>query len=304
MDPVHGYWVQIVAGDANTIDNITQIDVSIFYTADGSQVETPDSTFDADQNAVYKWVKATLPATGGTWSMENGSTTTTWQLGVDNQTPSTMEDTEGEWNLSFVPGKLAMEALAAGGTSPEWDIYVMVTDAAAATDTETITQKAMTAYSEIAMSKATMTFGSLDLGSTKVIQDEGNKITTSVIANDAYALGVASTATWTQDVTLKTIALDNSGGTLIAEGPAFAAGGFGLIIDDVATLGVPTTPQAVTNSSAVTITGHSADARTATADGVSEGTSDKDLYMQIGLASSGIYPGEYTGAITFSVTNN
>jgi len=78
---------------------------------------------------------------------------------------------------------------------------------------------------EIAMSKGSMTFGSLALGTSKVIQDTGNKINTIVIANHAYALGVASLATWTQPVTSKTIALDNSG-------TPTAAGKFGLVIDD------------------------------------------------------------------------
>ena len=227
--------------------------------------------------------------------MVNGETTTSWALGTTNasETPSAMGNTTGEWNLSFVPGKLAMAALAAGNTSPEWDIYVKVTDAASETVTSTIYRKQMAVYSEIAMSKGSMTFGSLALGTSKVIQDTGNKINTIVIANHAYALGIASLATWTQPVTLKTIALDNSG-------TPTAAGKFGLVIDDAATLGVPTTPQAVTNSAA-TITGHGADAQTATAAGVSEGTSNQNLYMKIGLDASGIYPGLYSGTISFLV---
>ena len=68
-----------------------------------------------------------------------------------------------------------------------------------------------------------------------------------------------------------------------------------------ATSGIPTTPQAVTGSN-VTITDHATDARTATTGG-DEGTTNVDLYMSLTLYSSGIDIGEYTGTITFSVTN-
>jgi hypothetical protein len=289
MTPQVEYWLEIQAEDLSTIDNITQIDVSIFYDGNGGLDGTTDLTFDADQNAVFQWVKATG------WSLVKGSTTTTWALGLTNasETPSVMGNTTGEWNLSFVPGKLAMAALAEGGTSPEWDIYVNVTDAGTNQVATTIYQKQMVNYSEIAMSKATMTFGNLDLGASKVIQDTGNKVNTIVIANHDYALGVASLETWTQPETLKTIALDNSGAPT-------DAGKFGLVIGDAATAGDPTTPQAVTNSAA-TITGHGSDARTATAAGVSEGTSNQNLYMKIALADRGIYPGQYSGTISFLV---
>jgi len=193
MTPLTEYWVQIIAADNNTIDDIEQIDIYIFYDSNGAQDGVGDGTFDCDENAVFKWLKS-----GDVWSMENGAATTTWALGTTNAsvTPGDMGLTEGEWNLSFVPGKLAVEAAASGGAVAEWDIYVKVTDGTAATSESTIYTKAMTAYSEISMSSATMSFGTLALGGTAAIQDAGNVINTIVIANDAHALGVMSSATW------------------------------------------------------------------------------------------------------------
>ncbi|MBN2048206.1 MAG: hypothetical protein JW750_10220 [Anaerolineaceae bacterium] len=292
MDPLTEYWIEIVAADNNTIDDIEQIDVYIFYDSNGGQDGVGDGTFDSDENAVFKWVK-----TGSVWSFEKGATSTTWALGTTNasETPASMNVTEGEWNLSFVPGKLAVEAAAAGGASPEWDIYVKVTDASSSIAELTSYTKAMTAYSELSMSAATMNFGAVSLGGTAGIQDAGNKINTVVIANDTHSLGVATEATWTTGT--KNITLDPSG-------TPDAPGEFALNIDDgTSGSGIPTTNQAVTSSS-VTIVDHGADARTSTADGADEATSNVDLYMSLTLASSGIDIGSYTGTITFAVTND
>jgi len=75
-------------------------------------------TFDADQNVVFQWVKATG------WSHGNEKPRLLGP-GCDQCQRDSIGNgnTTGEWNLSFVPGKLAMAALAAGDTSPEWDIY-------------------------------------------------------------------------------------------------------------------------------------------------------------------------------------
>ncbi len=293
MTPLTEYWVEIVAADNNTIDDIERIDIYIFYDSNGAQDGIGDEIFDCDENAVFKWVKS-----GGTWSMEVGDvTSTTWVLGTTNVsvTPGDMEVTEGEWNLSFVPGKLAVEAAASGGAVAEWDIYVKVTDGTAATAENTEKTKAMTAYSQIAMDPATIDFGTLALGATAAITTPADHtVSTNIIANDAHAVGVMSAGTW--------VIGEEDSITLDTSGTPDAAGEFGLIIDDNATDGIPTEDQAVTDSN-VTIAGHAADDRTETADNTNEVTTDVDLYMSLELYNSGIDIGEYSGTITFSVTN-
>jgi len=288
MDPLSSYVVEIVVNDLNTIDDIETIDIYIFYDGDAGDDGVHTGAFDPDERAIYKWTKA-----GDVWSIEQGSvSSTTWTITAGScDTPADFGLTQGEWNLVFTPGKLAVEA---DGTTAEWDIYVLVNDVSAGNSTSTIFSKAMTAYSEISMSSATMSFGSVALGGTAAIHDAGNKINTIVVSNDTHALGVMSAGTWI--VGSDSITLDDSG-------TPDAAGEFSLRIDDAADgNGIPTTPQAVTNSNA-TITGHATDTRTETSGG-NEGTSQENLYMSLSFYSSGIDIGLYTGTITFSVTNN
>lgn len=294
MDPLTEYTVEIVAADNNTIDDITQIDIVIFYDSnggdDGDGAAALTTGFDCDEIAVYKWLKS-----GDAWSLENGAVTTTWVISGTCGTPPSMSVTEGEWNLNFTPGKLAREATGGAGTEPEWCVYVKVTDATVATAASTIYNKAMTAYSAITMDPATISFGDLALGGTAAIQTPVDHIiTTKVIANDAHAVGVKSAATWTtgtDTITLDPVAPD-------------AAGEFGLKIDDAGDAsGHPSVGVAVTTAN-VTIDGHATDARTSTAPAADEGTSDVDLYMDLTLFSSGIDIGTYSGTITFEVTNS
>ena len=120
MTPQTEYVVEIVAGDPNTIDSIATIDIHIFYDSDGHDDGTSLGAWDCDEVAIYKWTKA-----GGVWSRESGATTTTWDIVDANcDTPGTMTDTSGEWNLAFKPGKLAVEAVGGTGANPEWDVYV------------------------------------------------------------------------------------------------------------------------------------------------------------------------------------
>jgi len=287
MTPLTSYVVEIVANDLNTIDDIETIDIYIFYDegAGGDGVFT--GAFDPDERAIYNWTK-----TDDVWSIVPGDvTSTTWTITVDDcVTPGNFGLTQGEWNLVFTPGKLAVEA---DGTADEWDIYVKVNDQTAGNDTSTIYSKAMTAYSEITMDPTTIDFGTLALGATAAIATPADHIvSTNIIANDAHALGIMSAGTWV-------VGADSI--TLNTSGTPDAAGEFSLRIDDAATDGIPTTPQAVTGSN-VTITEHASDARTATTGG-NEVTTDVDLYMSLVLFTSGIDIGEYSGLITFSVTN-
>ena len=293
MDPLTSYVVEIAAGDINTIDDIETIEIYIYNDVDGGVNGIFTGAFDPDDRAIYKWTKS---GADGVWTIEPGTVTvTSWTITeASSDTPGAGDFglTTGEWNLVFTPGKMAVEAIGGAGAYSCWNVYVKVTDVTGAFAEQTLYSTAMTAYSEISMSLGTMNFGTLALGGTAAIQDAGNVINTVVIANDAHALGIMSAGTWT--VGADTITLDESG---IPNAP----GEFGLVIDDAATLGIPTTLQAVTGANA-TILGHTVDARTATTGG-NEGTTNVPLYMSLQLFTSGIDIGLYTGTITFSVTN-
>jgi hypothetical protein len=290
MTPLTEYDLEIQVTDDNTLADIAQIDIVVFYDANAGDDGTPGGAWDSDEEAVYKW----LDDGGGTWSRENGAATTTWTIeSGDCVQPADMGLTTGTWILAFKPGKLAVES---DGTTSEWDIKVTVTDLSAGTTNTTIYSNSMAAYSEISTDEASITFGSgVNLGATAYIDTPADhNFATQVLANDAYALQVNTSATWAKGG--DTITLDTSG-------TPDASGEFGLNIDDAGDgSGAPTTPQAVTTSAA-NITGHTADSRVSTTAGASEATADQDFYMSLTLYSDGIPSGAYSGTITFTVVN-
>jgi hypothetical protein len=172
----------------------------------------------------------------------------------------------------------------------------MVTDSVSQTASNTTYNKSMGSYTSLSLSSSTIDFGSMSMGSTTAIQNPSSHyITLQVITNSAFSLGGKSSSPWT------------SGGnsvTLDTSGTPTTAGSFALTYDDAGNGdGHPSTPQPVTISTA-TITGHNADARTSTIAGVSEGTSNTNMYMDCKLYSSGIPYGTYSGTITFTITIN
>ena len=288
MTPQTAYNVEIVAGDANTINDINQIDITIFYDANAGDDGTPAGAWDCDQEAIYRWAKS-----GSTWSMQNSSAVTTWGITTANcDTPVSMTGTSGEWNLYFTVGKLAVKS---DGSTSEWDIKVVATDAQSGTGTSTIYSKSMGVYASLALSSGTIDFGSMALGSTAAIQTPASHyVTLQAISNNVSALGSKSSSTWSNGVNNATLDIDGSP----------AAGYFSLTTDDAGDgSGHPTTPQYVTDSTA-TITGHGTDARTSTSPGANESTSNTNMYMDCILSSSGLVYGTYTGTITYTITSN
>ena len=287
MTPQTAYVVQIIAGDANTLADITQIDIWIFRDDDAGDNGAPAGAWDADHEAIYKWVDTP------TWSMENGSATTTWSITTGScDTPGDMGATSGEWNLYFTVGKLAQES---DGTSAEWDIKVTVTDSVSNTVSSIIYSKSMGAYSALSLSSATIDFGNIAMGGTAAIQTPvSHYITLMAIANDTFALGSKSSSPWASGGDNATLDTDGSPG----------AASFSLTQDDAGDgSGHPTAPQYVTTGT-VTITGLDAVGRTSTAAGASEGTTDTNMYMDCILGASGLKVVTYSGTITFTITNN
>ena len=289
MTPQTAYVVQIVAGDANTLADIDQIDIWIFRDDNAGDDGAPGGTWDADHEAIYRWV----PGTPATWSMQNGGATTTWSITTGScDTPADMGATSGEWNLYFTVGKLAQEA---NGTDAEWDIKVTVTDAQDGSDSETIYSKSMGAYSALSLSSATIAFGDISVGGTAAIQTPVEQYVTLIaISNDTFALGAKSSATWTNGGSSATLDADGAPGD-----------GYFSLTQDNATGGDghPDTPQYVTTETA-NITGLNAVSRTATDATASEGTTDTNMYMDCILGASGFVYGEYSGTITYTITNS
>lgn len=285
LDPDTEVAVKIVAADDNTIDDIKQLDIHIYYGA------TDPASWDADACAIYKWLKS-----GDIWSLEDGVATNTWAVDDPTSTiPVTMSDLSGTWFLVFTPGQLAQEASGAAPSS--WLAWVQAIDVANASGNQTVLaadDASMAAYCSITSDLSEIDFGTVALSGTAVIPGVGNDIVTSVVANDSYALKFHSEATWTTGA--KTIALETATTPGVGE--------FKLEIDNAATSGVPTIPQQVQSSGATTITDLDAVARASTDPAADEDTSDNNLYIQLTLGASGVRPEQYTGTVTFTVENS
>jgi len=288
MAPQSDFVVEITVGDGNTIDDITQIDIWVFRDDNAGGDGAPACAWDADHEAIYKWTK-----TGPTWSMENSSATTTWGITTGScDTPGTMTATSGEWNLYFTVGKLAEEA---DGDPAEWDVRVRVTDAHSGTVNSTIYSKTMGAYSSLTLSASEVSFGDIELDGTAPIQTPvSHYVTLQAIANDTFALGANSSATWTNGGSSANLDIDGTPGE----------GAFSLTQDNAGDGEYdPLTPQYITATTA-TITDLGNVGRTMTDAGANEGRTDTNMYMDCILGASGLIVGTYSGTITYTITNS
>jgi len=287
MTPLTTYRVKVTAGDLNTIDDIQVIEFHIYYSSDGTN-------WDADALGIFKWTKA-----GNVWSMENGSATTTWEVvGASCISPSIYTTTSGDWYLAFKPGKLAQADAVAN-----WHASAKAYDENK-NGSGSGGSASMGAYAEISLDAASVTFGDatagIEPGQTGYITVPAtNYNNAKVTTNKQYALGVKSSATWS-DGGSKTITL--AGGTGVPAGSSQ----FNLTVDNElkggGSPGEPKTLQGVTSTDA-TIAGLGNVSRIATNANTSESTGNTPMYMGLSFAVSGIQEVTYSGTITFTVTN-
>ncbi len=287
MTPLTTYRVKVTAGDINTINDIQSIEFHIYYSSDGTN-------WDADALGIFKWTKA-----GNVWSRESGVATTWEVVGASCISPSVYTGSTGDWYLAFKPGKLAQ----ADATANIWKASAKAFDENKNSGfVSSATGASMGAYAEISFDAASVTLGSatagIEPGQTGYITvPVATFLTGQVITNKQYALGVKSTANWT-DGGPKLINL--AGGTGIPGG----SGQFNLTIDDqqLGSPGQPKTPQGVTSTDAV-IAGLGTVTRISTNANASEAPGNTPMYMALAFSLAGIDEVIYSGTITFSVTN-
>ncbi len=290
MTPLTMYRVKVTAGDINLIDDIKDIEFHVYYSGDGSQ-------WDADACGIFKWTK-----TGNVWSRESGGAATTWEVvGASSIAPSVYTTTTGDWYLAFKPGKLAQ----ADATANIWKVSARASDENKNSGlVSSATDASMGAYAEISFDAGSVTLGSasagIEPGQTGYITvPAATFLTSQVTTNKQYALGVKSSANWTDGVS-KTISL--AGGTGVPGG----SGQFNLVIDNelkvAGSPGEPKTPQAVTSTDAV-IAGLGTLTRVSTNANTSEAPGPTSIYMGLSFSLAGIDEVTYSGTVTYSVTN-
>ncbi len=261
MNPQNEYAVKIDISDANTLNDINEIQVII-----KTNTTSTDESDTVTDKATYKWTTTA----GGTWSIV-GPSGSTWNVntGTSSQ-PTDFGATSGTWWLNFVPGKVAKE-------STTWDIYVKVTDKGSLSGDSIVWGKTMNWYGEISAEDSSYSFGDIGLGDTdkSISTPSDHNIDVKTISNGNYKL-LSKSGNWVKGSDEAVLDWD---GTL-------EAGHFALKVDgngDVGTFNyVSTTSETITNYDNV-------NAPTA------ETGDTKEIYQWVCVATEGLLPGTYSG---------
>ena len=277
MTPGVAYKAKIVAGDANTVEDIDQVRVAIVYTAAASDpTDDPGETGYTQTLACLKWVKS-----GDAWSISpvGGSPATTWSITSGSCTkPSDMGLTTGTWEFYFTVGKVATKALGGNGVAG-WDLFGEVKDEGTAVESWGDRDLGMAWYGGIAVT-GNAAFGSVALG---CVDAASSAVSATYISNGDYSEQVKSSTPWA--ATGGSVALN------IAGTPG--SGEFSLKADDDATT------DGYVQVLSVSYVDIAADESLTTESG--DTTADNTLWLSLG--SSGIPVGAYTGTVTYKIAN-
>ena len=187
MTPQVYYFVKVQASDGNTVDDIDQIDVTLFLDVGDTDPAAP-VTPDTNNCSILTWDK---DGGGNEWTIDAG-VGTTWTILTANCTkPNNMAAASGWWVFVMTVGKVAAESVGADN----WDMYAEAADDVG-TDDIFERDKEVPWYGEIATS-ATAPFGAVDNDSG--FGDNTNEITDisiTYISNGNYDQQVKSDATW------------------------------------------------------------------------------------------------------------
>lgn len=187
LTPQVMYFVKVTAGDGNTINDIDEIEVQIFYDAAASDPAAP-GVADTQTCAIFTWDK---DGGGSEWTVDAG-TPTSWAITAGNCTiPDPMTASSGYWVFGVTPGKVGTESVGA----PNWDVYAKATDGGGNGDAYT-RDKEILWYGEITTS-ATAAFGSVNAGTgfADNVNEEGS-ISVTYTSNGNYEQQVKSDASW------------------------------------------------------------------------------------------------------------
>ena len=188
MTPQVEYYVKVTVGDSNTVDDVDEIEVQLFYDSVGDDPVAPGSAH-TQTCAILTWDKdggsewTILPDTDTTWSLDS----------VDCVKPLDMTVASDFWVFAVTPGMVATES----PTTDDWDVYAKATDGVGNDDMYT-QDKEMLWYGEITANTTSANFGSVTpvTGFADNTNEVGS-ISMKYVANGDYDQKVKSAATWT-----------------------------------------------------------------------------------------------------------
>lgn len=197
LTPQVVYYVKVTVSDPNTLNNIDNVTLKLYYDAGTTHPDEATITTGNEQRAaIFTWTKA-----GSVWGVDAGAGTSWAAVGASSVAPSTTATT-GDWIFAIKLGKVATETPVGSGNV--WELH------ARATDHEDYTSgyycastKLVSWYGEIQLNTPNITFGEVALKSGWDFPgwtSDTNKYTgvsVKFIANGDYASNVKSSATWT-----------------------------------------------------------------------------------------------------------
>ena len=265
MSPTVERWIAVDVSDAQTLQHLTSIKVTIFYDADGDHGPVP-TTVDNQTCAIITWT------TPNTWTLTSMGAGSTWSAHA-GVTPTLTANT-GTFVFHFVPGKVATENAAPA----DWDIAAVATDAASGTDTGYLTGLNMNWYGEITGVSASVNFGSVALGDEHM----SGALTATYISNGNYDEQARTDAQW----------INGSYNVDLQASGAPGDGEFTLWVDDEG----DTAGETQLDSGYVDIDFD----ETITSE---TGDTNGNIHLWLALGSTGIVSGTYTGDIYFKISD-
>jgi hypothetical protein len=270
MSPTVPYRLSIPVSDNNTLDDIANINITIY---NGAQPQ--NDVWNSSGNVNYVWIPGWEGPVLTGWEKANGAAVTSWTLNALSTKP-VLTGTSGTWELVFAPGKLARSGSG-------WQISVTVTDSESNTATANLGNLSMNSYISMSViSDPTVDFGSLAPGNTS---SPSAAVLTSVMTNSTYSLQSSTTA-WT-----------SGANTLTPMSGIEDKNQFVLDIGDTTS---PTQPLTTT---AADIAGYNSLNAPYTADDADENYAGSAFYLQLELAPTIDVLGTYTGTITMTGIN-
>ena len=273
MSPQQEYAVKVAVADALTINHLNTVTVKIAIDADNDDDYSDLPAADTQTSFIMTCTVGDTPI----WS-QDPSSSTTWDIVEGNCTQPDLAAPSGNFWFHFKPGKVATEAT-------DWDVYVVVTDDGALTDTYYDVNPGdydMLWYGEIDVSGTAPNWGTLFPGMDFDHANAKESVTVSYISNGNYDAAI-STTNWTGGG--KTATLNTAGTPGANEFSMKAWSSDNLTAADL-----------VTTAAADCVIDNTGDLTTESGDANSSNT----LYLKVGTP---FVPGVYSGTITFYIRN-
>ena len=183
MDPTVGYSVQVNVTDNNTLNDLTEVKVTIYYNGSGTYGTVPPNA-DNKTCGIYTWTPS------DNFTMDSTLTAGSWLLGATSAAP-TLTASNGTFKFHFTPGRVATES---DNTSDEWQIHASVTDNSSQSATNHQEDLNMNWYGQMSITDDHLGLGNLNLGATK----QSSPFTVTYWSNGNYSEQVkAMSDNWT-----------------------------------------------------------------------------------------------------------